>query len=287
MTSRCYALDGQPYANFDRYIPCNATAAANGENTACCAPGDNCLSNGMCQSQLDNKRKANIFWRNGCTDPTWNDPACPKHCEGLDGPLTHGIYYCLSKDSYCCPTGPMNTNTIINTTCCNQPDLTFNAPDPVVYTIAQMNIVSTAMVSAQGIATTASGSIPTSAVPSSSSALTAFADPSSSPSSSTIPFAPSASPASSSSSDNNIGVKVGVPLGIALAIALAVIAWLVLKLRRKNASHYAYRGHGGLPETGMAANGQYPTQVKAYEVESPAAEAPNGDYMRAELGTGK
>ncbi|EAT79520.2 hypothetical protein SNOG_13193 [Parastagonospora nodorum SN15] len=38
----------------------------------------------MCQSQLDNKRKANIFWRNGCTDPTWNDPACPKHCEGLD-----------------------------------------------------------------------------------------------------------------------------------------------------------------------------------------------------------
>jgi hypothetical protein len=83
MSTRCYGIDGSPYASFDRYIPCNATAAATGGHTSCCAPGDNCLTNGLCQGPSDEKRKANLFWRNGCTDPTWNDAACPKHCEGL------------------------------------------------------------------------------------------------------------------------------------------------------------------------------------------------------------
>jgi hypothetical protein len=83
MSTRCYGIDGTPYVTFDRYIPCNATAAALGKQTACCAPGDNCLTNGLCQGQSDSKAKRNLFWRNGCTDPTWNDPACAKQCEGL------------------------------------------------------------------------------------------------------------------------------------------------------------------------------------------------------------
>jgi hypothetical protein len=83
MISKCYGIDGTPYATLDRYIPCNATSAASGGHTSCCAPGDNCLTNGLCQGAIDNARKANIFWRNGCTDPTWNDPACAKRCDGL------------------------------------------------------------------------------------------------------------------------------------------------------------------------------------------------------------
>lgn len=26
---------------------------------------------------------ANLFWRNGCTDPSWQDAACAKYCMGL------------------------------------------------------------------------------------------------------------------------------------------------------------------------------------------------------------
>jgi hypothetical protein len=80
MPSKCYGIDGTPYATLDRYIPCNSTTSG---HTSCCAPGDSCLTNGLCQGPADNKRKANIFWRNGCTDPTWNDPACAKVCDGI------------------------------------------------------------------------------------------------------------------------------------------------------------------------------------------------------------
>jgi hypothetical protein len=97
MSTQCYGIDGTPYATFDRYIPCNSTGAAVGQHTSCCAPGDICLTNGLCQSQGDNNRKANLFWRNGCTDPTWNDPACPKHCEGL-GVWPYGMFVMVSTN---------------------------------------------------------------------------------------------------------------------------------------------------------------------------------------------
>jgi hypothetical protein len=197
----------------------------------------------------------------------------------LDGPLTHGINYCLASNSYCCPTGPLNSDTIVNTTCCSKKDLTFSAADPIVYTIAQVNIVSTAFASIQGIAT--SVAVAPSAFPSSSIAVTAFAQPS------TTQTTSSASPTPAPSSNNKIGIYVGVPLGIALAIALAVIGWLLMKLRRKNAAQYAYAGQGGLPENGAMGDKQPQGYVYSHEVETPVAEVPNGDYLRAELGPGK
>jgi hypothetical protein len=82
MSMNCYSIDGKPYASFEDYIPCN-TSRATGSHTSCCAPGDKCLTNGLCQGQVDSSRKSNLFWRDGCTDPTWKDPACPRVCEGL------------------------------------------------------------------------------------------------------------------------------------------------------------------------------------------------------------
>lgn len=212
----------------------------------------------------------------------------------IDKPDTHAIHYCLSANSWCCPTGPLNGATIINTTCCNKADLTFSAADPVVYTIANIgDVVSTAIT--QGGATTSSAK--TSAFASSSIAVTAFAQPSQS-----VSFA-SSSPAASSlaggggdTSNSRMGVYVGVPLGILLAIALGVIAWLLFKLKKKNAAQGTYAGQGGLPEAGGIGVGapvqdkpgrMPPRDVHASEVETMPAEVPSGDYLRAELGTGK
>jgi hypothetical protein len=146
----------------------------------------------------------------------------------------------------------------------------------------------------------------TSTFQASSIAVTAFATASSS-----VGFASSSPQASelagggNNARDGRIGIYVGVPLGILLAIALGVIAWLAFKLKKKNAAQYAYAGQGGLPETegfagtpvsgagshmkeaGMSGNGMPPRYVHASEVETMPAEVPNGDYMRAELGTGK
>jgi hypothetical protein len=58
------------------YAPCNASAAV----SMCCAIGpgrasslDICVPNGLCYNA-----GYNIFWRESCTDQTWQDPACIK-----------------------------------------------------------------------------------------------------------------------------------------------------------------------------------------------------------------
>ncbi|KAH8722961.1 hypothetical protein GQ44DRAFT_711128 [Phaeosphaeriaceae sp. PMI808] len=220
MTTKCYGIDGTPYATSDRYIPCNTTAAATGGHTSCCAPGDNCLSNGLCQNQYDNKRKANIYWRNGCTDSSWNDPSCPRHCEGLDKPDSHAVFFCLQADSWCCPTGKFDSGQTLNTTCCTKPGLTFSATGPLVYTVAEVNMVSTVVSSIQK----------TTSTPVSQSSIATTSQPSQAPSA-------TPSPNTSSSTDQNMGVKIGVPLGIALAIAIGVIALLALRSRKSKQPH--------------------------------------------------
>jgi hypothetical protein len=198
-----------------------------------------------------------------------------------DGPLTHGIHYCLASNSYCCPKGSLNSDTIVNTTCCNKQDLTFSAVDPVVYTIAQVNIISTALASIQGVATSVAVAAAPSTLLSYSIAVTAFAQPS------TIQNIPLASSTSASSSDNKFGIYVGVPLGIALAIALAVVGWLLMKVKRKNAAQYVYAGQGGLTKNGAMENRQPSEYVNPHEVETLVAEMPDEDHLRAELGLGK
>ncbi|OAL52559.1 hypothetical protein IQ07DRAFT_678517 [Pyrenochaeta sp. DS3sAY3a] len=231
MTTRCYGVDGVPH-DVGRYIPCNTTAVENGGHTGCCARGDNCLTNGFCQSQIDDQRDANLFWRNGCTDPTWQDPACARYCVGQGAPDTHAVLYCLQAEQYCCPIQTnIDLSSGINTTCCSSSDLVFQAADPVVYTIASFDFVgtasrrptSTAISSADTMITTTQASTATSSTQSSQS----------SPTSSPLP--------PPSSSDSKIGVYVGVPLGVVLLIALGVIAWLLVRKRRKAAAGAAYQ----------------------------------------------
>ncbi|KAF2645041.1 hypothetical protein P280DRAFT_186354 [Massarina eburnea CBS 473.64] len=88
MSAPCYAINGSDH-NRDvvpfvpdepKWVPCNNTAVGEGKHSACCALGDVCLTNGLCQNPADYWNGGNAFWTEGCTDKTFNDPACPDYC---------------------------------------------------------------------------------------------------------------------------------------------------------------------------------------------------------------
>lgn len=59
--------------------PCHPNA----KNSVCCGPGFECLDNGLCQTSplIDTPYKFTLY-RSACTDPTFQDPACPHFCVG-------------------------------------------------------------------------------------------------------------------------------------------------------------------------------------------------------------
>jgi hypothetical protein len=74
---QCFYKSGNPALT--KAAPCNLTAVAEGKNTACCASDELCMSNGLCRNATSTP-KTNSYWRGGCTDPTFQDPACPNYC---------------------------------------------------------------------------------------------------------------------------------------------------------------------------------------------------------------
>jgi hypothetical protein len=197
----------------------------------------------------------------------------------IDDPATHAVFYCLQTNTWCCPTGSIDVSQIVNTTCCSRPDLVFSAPDPVIYTVAQVDIVATATQSDVRIAATRMAS-----------AVITGGVTQAAQSSTSLGFATSASSApaqaESSSSNNKIGVYVGVPLGILLAIALGVIACLVLRNRNLKKRETGHPYHN---EVNAVVNNKQMgyTHSHVNELGTRPEELPNGDYLRAELGSGK
>ncbi|KAF3308191.1 hypothetical protein TWF173_001659 [Orbilia oligospora] len=120
-TPRCYYPDGR-LRNSTDYQPCNNVV---GQHSMCCAlanrgsGGDLCLPNGLCSAfTADGSQTA--LWRESCTDPTWEDPACLKIClmkgKGYnwvkwDAPITvcrDGTICCGNKEDLggvCCKEG--------------------------------------------------------------------------------------------------------------------------------------------------------------------------------------
>ncbi|KAI0377377.1 hypothetical protein F5Y04DRAFT_264530 [Hypomontagnella monticulosa] len=90
-------------------FPCNTTALANGKASACCLPNDACYESGACFQDW-----SGVMYRQGCTDPTFRDPACPKMCLE-DGMLNDGIWIptCVMGAGKACCLGSGMTN------CCN------------------------------------------------------------------------------------------------------------------------------------------------------------------------
>jgi beta-lactamase regulating signal transducer with metallopeptidase domain len=142
----------------------------------------------------------------------------------------------------------------------------FSAADPIVYTVAQINMVSTLVSSAQIAATSAVAS----QSPSVSSLPTTLAQPTQSSQSSA---------ASSSTSDSKMGIYVGVPLGVLLAIALAAIAFLVVKNRKlKRAQGQQYPS-----ARGFAQNEKVPDYAHASELGTRPGELSDRTDVAVEL----
>ena len=70
----CYYPNGKANMELGAYVVCNTTA----DVSACCAPDDECTSNGFCR--LKTAPDFGGYWRNLCTDQTWQSDSCPQYC---------------------------------------------------------------------------------------------------------------------------------------------------------------------------------------------------------------
>ena len=78
---RCYHLDGS-VADPEKNVPCDADALGeSNSHSACCniENQDACMSSGLCLNTLS-RQNDHFLWSTGCTDPTMEDPSCPKRC---------------------------------------------------------------------------------------------------------------------------------------------------------------------------------------------------------------
>ncbi|KAJ5976481.1 hypothetical protein N7481_010188 [Penicillium waksmanii] len=106
----CYSPDGNEVTE-DTYVPC---IAIDGVDSMCCKMNhtnpDICDPNGLCYSTK------NIYWREYCTDPTWDSPNCLPKTTCADGtggqsnrtammtrcPNGSGRSFCCGKSTDCC-----------------------------------------------------------------------------------------------------------------------------------------------------------------------------------------
>ncbi|KAF1961487.1 hypothetical protein CC80DRAFT_578074 [Byssothecium circinans] len=204
-SATCYNPDGSAMRNKNAreiYIPCNTTAISNGHHSACCATGDLCLTNGLCAN--DGADGGNNYWRDGCTDRTFSDEACPRYCTGAD------------------------------IACCSYANSTFTADDALVYTTAKF---ATPKITSN---TSVFFSSPTSTSTSISDGTSLSTSASgSSADSSSPPQATGSDPIGDGGSKLKVGLAVGLTVAgiVLISMSIAALVW-----RRKNTTKRAELG---------------------------------------------
>ncbi|KAF2832738.1 hypothetical protein CC86DRAFT_425407 [Ophiobolus disseminans] len=214
-------------------VPCNHTAVAEGKHSNCCTEEYLCLSNGMCRAPKLTS-VSNYYWRIGCTDKTFSDPACGKYCAQVpfvqaDDNWKQLIWQCPGSESYCCNTGKQTLYEDrvgrTNTSCCDKKDLVFKAPDPVV--------VGTASSIAQPFPTMGT-SIALSSPISSGSTVNLPSGAAPTPSSSADAIQPS-----SLSTHKSVALPVGLGVSLGLVAVIAVcVGLLIVRRRKQRYTHY-------------------------------------------------
>ncbi|SPO07722.1 uncharacterized protein DNG_10417 [Cephalotrichum gorgonifer] len=197
----CYFLDGSVAPIV---WPCdNSTTGA----STCCPAGSTCYSNGVCQ---DEKGGVTDFLRAGCTDPTWDDPACLAECLDFSPEKIIGIRPCdgiTRGTNYCCDDGSQGRGSFH---CCATSSSLFTIGTAAPTILAEMPISWTSST----MSTTSSDSTPTNETPT--------PNPS--------PEEPAPGTGGSSS---NLGVGLGAGLGVGLPAMAAVIGGLLFLARRR------------------------------------------------------
>ncbi|KAF7911362.1 uncharacterized protein EAF01_002869 [Botrytis porri] len=284
----CYVINGQHNANAG-YRCDNSTTG----HSSCCAAGAICFSNGVCQQANGDVQD---YLRVGCTDPTWQDPACLNQCNSYARSSTAGIRFCngaiTSTTEYCCDTG---ANGVGSFACCDNDSDIFNI-SPVAKLLAQVPLDYTFSSSSSSPSTSSASS--TSAT---SSATTSSISTTTTSSSSTVATSESAasqtstaplpSATSSSSSSNHavaIGAGIAIPCGI---LAIAALGWFLWRKRRasKQQANQLPQNEAGAPgqeyqNPNQNSQGYQPTEG-AY-MQNQHRMAGHGEYGPSEIGTG-
>ncbi|KAG4420898.1 hypothetical protein IFR04_005982 [Cadophora malorum] len=252
-STQCYVIDGAAADN-SGYRCDNSTTG----NSACCAAGATCYSNGLCKQ--DNGPTVD-YLRVGCTDQTWENPACLNQCAAFANGSTAGVRFCngdiTETTSYCCDDGSQGIGSFH---CCDSPTSIFRI-SPAATILAQMPL--------SQLATTTSSS---SSRTSTSSATTTTGAPATS--------TPASSSGGGSSNGAAIGAGVGVPVAV---IALGFIGFFFWRHRRNKkrsqtfelqinepGSAYGagavggYRDHHPLPPVQEVEGSPMPAQKKGY-----------------------
>ncbi|KAF3085637.1 hypothetical protein TWF569_008367 [Orbilia oligospora] len=262
-TPRCYFPDGS-LRNSTDYQPCNNVR---GQHSMCCAianrgsSADICLSNGLCSgATADGESRA--LWREGCTDPTWEDPACLKICLkkgskydwfSSDAPITlcqDGTVCCGGKvtGGKCCEAGegvqlPTNflrsTATVIST---------------IVSAVQPSSIPTTER--SEATVSTSSSSVRTSS-PRSGASSTGPGFPSGTDSSPQI--TESGNPIDTTSPGMPDAAKIAIGVGTpVLVIGVALVAFFVWRRRTRHQSPPVYEKNSKGPvEIGTSDNSYY------------------------------
>ncbi|KAF2736649.1 hypothetical protein EJ04DRAFT_551190 [Polyplosphaeria fusca] len=255
MSVPCYSIDGRKFLPDDDngpLLPCNATAVENGQHSECCGESDSCMTNGLCQKSKDKKNGANMFLRRGCTDQTFQDPACANVCRDVPYPGPGGMmaltYYCFDATSWCCgyagglrSTWP--TIAPINTTCCSIDNLRFELAAPTEFAIATFKVPSATSSLSSALSISSQSSDPVII----SSSTMSFPT--------TTPTTGSQDAKSSDNRDTILGVSIGIPIAVVILAVAGVVWYLRRRVRtrslqhddRRPAEHYAHREFSSPP----------------------------------------
>ncbi|KAF2396201.1 hypothetical protein EJ06DRAFT_560146 [Trichodelitschia bisporula] len=102
-------------------------------NSVCCAPGFTCMSNGVCTKAANDKTLKYDYYRSGCTDYSFQDPACPHFCLGPEDHQEQGqgLQLCSAETgTYCCMRDYVQN-------CCSNSTLVFTIGVPSPVTVIQ------------------------------------------------------------------------------------------------------------------------------------------------------
>ncbi|OTB09048.1 hypothetical protein M426DRAFT_18438 [Hypoxylon sp. CI-4A] len=208
----CYRIDG---AVLEESYRCNNGTTG---HSACCNTGEVCWSNGVCQSSDDGVED---WLRRGCTDHSWEDPACFDVCPWIVGVHAVGVRPCggiEDSNQYCCDDGSTGAGSF---SCYKNSSSTFNYNNittlpTVIATIPIHDVSSTS--SANDTSSTSSAIGP--------------ASTESSPAQSTTSNAEHEGPSSNGSNSAALGAGLGVGLPVSAAI-IGGIWFMIWRSKRK------------------------------------------------------
>ncbi|TVY52901.1 hypothetical protein LCER1_G005901, partial [Lachnellula cervina] len=224
--------------------PCGVISPGSGYK-ACCAVGDTCLADGVCQYTHAGPTQGQTtgYYVGGCTDPSLQSANCNYHCSSFN--FTDIVYNKTSDRWHCCG----STDGVIH---CDNPETElFDAPGPKHMGVGYYTVPSA--VSTVAASTSSKGSTSN---PSAPAAASAFAT------------ALTVSKSSSSTGSLSTGAKAGIGIGAAVG-GLAIIGLMVFfAMRHRRNKQGDYNGAQELPS---------PVTDRGALVEQHGPENGNGD----------